>query len=458
MLQWRLPPLTQMKDILQHRGLRLIFVANVISMIGSGMNSAATTWYVLQVTHSEMALGTLLMLQTIPALLMLPFTGVVIDREDRRRLVMGLDAGRGLVILLIAILAARGLATLWEIYLMAILVAAGFWMFWPTITALIQELTPESHFVTANSFLLAGFQGGWLIAGSMVGFVYNSIGLSGILFIDFASYVVSFACYLFVRKGRQTVVPTQPEAASTSQPANEGAVGRYFHELHEGIVYIKQRPRLLLLGCAMALFYGGMLTQGIISAPLSDHILKSGAVGYGWMNMGWAIGACLSSFYTPAVIRGTGHRRAIGVSMAVMGTCLICLPFIGAHLQGSFHLGALGVISMALAITVLVYGIMGTCRALGGVAMTSTVMELVPKHFMGRVQNTFYFAATSLQFGLAFLVGAVAHKKSLALAFGIVGSLYLLACVTGTWPVRAQIETAATAPDQRLRSENASAD
>src|SRR6516225_9044320 len=152
-----------MRNILQHRGLRLIFAANVISMIGSGMNSAGVTWYVLQATHSEMALGTLLMLQTIPALLLLPFTGVVIDREDRRRLVMTLDAARSLVILVVAILAYRGMAQLWEVYLMSILVAAGFWMFWPTITALIQELTPEAQFVQSNSFLIAGLQGGWLI-------------------------------------------------------------------------------------------------------------------------------------------------------------------------------------------------------------------------------------------------------------------------------------------------------
>src|SRR5215467_1360832 len=428
-----------MKDILQHRGLRLIFIANLISMIGSGMNAAATTWYVLQMTHSEMALGTLLMLQTIPAILMLPFTGVVIDREDRRRLVMVLDAGRGLVVLLVAVLAYRGMATLWEVYLMGVLVAAGFWMFWPTINALIQELTPQSHFVNANSFLLAGFQGGWLIAGSMVGFVYNSIGLSGILFIDFASYVVSFACYLFVRKGRQTVVPAQPEAASASQPANEGAVGRYFHELHEGIAYIKQRPRLLLLGSAMALFYGGMLTQGIISAPLSDHILKAGAVGYGWLNGGWAVGACVSSFYTPWLIRGTGHRRAIGISMAVLGLSLISLPWIGSHVHASFHVAGLGPIATALCITVLVYAIMGCCRTLGGVAITSTIMELVPKHFMGRVQNTFLFAGTVLQFGLSILVGTVSHKKSLALGFAIVGSLYLLACIAGTRTVKAEI-------------------
>src|SRR5262249_59169245 len=111
-------------------------IANVISMIGSGMNAAATTWYVLQITHSEMALGTLLMLQTIPAILMLPFTGVVIDREDRRRLVMVLDAGRGLVVLLVAVLAYRGIATLWGVYLLGVLVAAGFWLFSPATSTL----------------------------------------------------------------------------------------------------------------------------------------------------------------------------------------------------------------------------------------------------------------------------------------------------------------------------------
>src|SRR6201994_2846418 len=96
-----------MRNILQHRALRLIFTANMISMIGSGLNAAGVTWYILQATHSEMALGTMLMLQTIPALLMLPFTGVIIDREDRRRLVMWLDALRALIILTVAILAFR---------------------------------------------------------------------------------------------------------------------------------------------------------------------------------------------------------------------------------------------------------------------------------------------------------------------------------------------------------------
>src|SRR6476646_1383900 len=189
-----------MRAIFNQRPLRFVFAANMVSMLGSGMNAAAVAWYILQATHSEVALGTLVVIQTIPAMLMLPFTGVIIDREDRRRLVMWLDALRALIIVTVAVLAFLHRVQVWELYLMNTLVAAGFWMFWPTITALIQELTPEGGFVHANTFLLAGIQGGWLIAGSIVGFVYNHIGLGGVLLIDFSTYLASFLLYLGVRK------------------------------------------------------------------------------------------------------------------------------------------------------------------------------------------------------------------------------------------------------------------
>src|SRR5437660_3509398 len=397
-------------------------------MVGSGMNSAAVTWYVLQRTHSEASLGMLLMLQTIPVLAMLPFSGVLIDRQDRRKLLMALDAVRAVIILVVAVLAYRGEAQLWQVYLMSIMVSAGFWMFWPTITALIQELSPETKYTHANSFLVAGVQGGWLIAGSLVGFVYNSIGLGGVLFIDFASYLLSFTCYLFVRKGHYTVMVEPSEDAPVS------AVGRFFHEMKEGISFIRVRPQVLLTGTCWALFVGAMLTQGVITAPYSDRILRAGAVGYGWLNGGWAIGACTSAMYAPVLIRGTGHRRTVGIAMGVLGCSLMLLPIVGTHIHGSIAIGSMSM-SIALVVSVMVYCAMGSGRALGGVGITSTIMELVPKHFMGRVQNTFYFAGTCLQLFLSLAVGTVSHHKSLALGFYMVGSIYLLAAIFGWWPV-----------------------
>src|SRR5438034_3333592 len=239
-----------------NRPLRYVFAANMISMLGSGMNSAAVAWYILQATHSEVALGTFAVLQTLPAMLMLPFTGVLIDREDRRRLVMVLDAIRAVIILTVSILAFAGKTKVWELYAMNTLVAAGFWMFWPTITALVQELTPGEEFVHANTFLLAGVQGGWLIAGAIVGFVYNKIGLGGVLLIDVSTYVVSFLCYFAVRKGRH-VVP-RPAELHADIVAAESAFERRVREMGEGTQFLRGRRDVVLLGISWAVFLRAM--------------------------------------------------------------------------------------------------------------------------------------------------------------------------------------------------------
>jgi DHA3 family macrolide efflux protein-like MFS transporter len=408
-----------MRSILQKPALRFVFAANVISMLGSGMNSAAVAWYILQATHSEIALGTFAVLQTIPAMLMLPFTGVIIDREDRRRLVMLLDAARAVIILTVSILAFMGKAKIWELYLMNTLVAAGFWMFWPTITALIQELTPGEEFVHANTFLLAGVQGGWLIAGSIVGFVYNRIGLGGVLLIDFSTYLVSFLCYFAVRKGRH-VVP-RPAELRADIVAAETAVERFVREMREGIQFLRGRRNLVFLGISWALFLAAMMTGVVVTPPLSDKIFHAGAVGYGWLNAGWGTGAFVSALYAPALIAGLGARRSIAISMGLLTISMILAP-----------------LSPMLAIAVFLYSMMGSARGVSGVAMNTSIMEQVPQHFMGRVQNTFYFAGTAMQICLALLVGAVA-QVSLVAGFSIIGMVYAIAFVSASWPVAAPV-------------------
>jgi MFS family permease len=405
-----------MRAILQKRALRFVFAANMISMLGSGMNSAAVAWYILQATHSEIALGTFAVLQTIPAMLMLPFTGVLIDREDRRRLVMMLDGARALVIVTVAILAFAGKVKVWELYLMNTLVAAGFWMFWPTITTLIQELTPGEEFVHSNTFLLAGVQGGWLLAGSVVGFVYNHIGLGGVLLIDVSTYVISFFCYFAVRSGRH-VVP-RPAELHADIVAAESALERYVREMREGLHFLRGRRSLILLGASWALFLGAMMTGVVVTAPLSDQVFHAGAVGYGWLNAGWGVGAFVSAMYTPRLIARIGARRAIAIAMGVLAICMILAP-----------------LSPWLAIAVLAYGAMGSGRGISSVAMNTSIMEQVPQHFMGRVQNTFYFAGTTLQLVLGFLVGAVAQYNLVA-GFSIIGLVYVAAFVNANWPVK----------------------
>src|SRR5579863_7748410 len=340
-----------MRSILQKKSLRFVFGANVVSMIGSGMNAAAVAWYILQATHSTIALGTFAVVQTLPAILLLPFTGVIIDREDRRRLVMMLDAARAVIILVVAILAFSGQAKIWELYAMNTLVAAGFWMFWPTITALIQELTPEDEFVHANTFLLAGVQGGWLIAGAIVGFVYNKIGLGGVLLADFSTYVVSFLCYFAVRKGKH-VVP-RPAELHQEIVAAENAFEKFFREMREGVQFLRGQREIVMIGASWALFLSAMMTGVVVTPPLSEHY-HAGAVGYGWLNGGWGVGAFVSSFYAPFFIRKFGAKRSIAISLGVLSVLMISVP-----------------VMPALWLAVTVYALMGSGRGITGVSLNT---------------------------------------------------------------------------------------
>src|SRR5512135_125410 len=100
------------------------------------------------------------------------------------------------------------------------------------------------------------------------------------------------------------------------------------------------------------MFIGAMSTQGVVTAPLSDRILHGGAVGYGWLNAGWGVGAFLSAAYVHWLSEKIGLRRTMAVSMAILSACLFLLPFSGL-----------------LAIAVSIYLIMGSGRGAGGIAM-----------------------------------------------------------------------------------------
>jgi MFS family permease len=278
-------------------------------------------------------------------------------------------------------------------------------MFWPTITALIQELTPDSEFVHSNTILMAGVQGGWLIAGAIVGFLYNHIGLGGILLIDVCTYIVSFSLYFGVRRGKHVV--KQPDHVLAHLEGFGGAVARYVHELKEGLQYLNHRPAVIMLGTSWALFLGAMLTSNIVTAPLSERILHAGAVGYGQLNGTWGTGAFLSALFAASFITKFTGRKTVALTMGTLGLGMLFAPFTRWQV-----------------VAVCLYLVMGCARGLAGIAITSSIMEYVPKQMIGRVQNTFYFAGTTLQLFLGLAVGTMAYRYSLTLAFAIIAVVY----------------------------------
>src|ERR1700751_321351 len=189
------------KLIWAQRGFRFFFFGMFVSLFGSGMNFAGVSWYIMAATHSTVKVSGQVIVMTLPGLFVPFLGGVLIDRIDRRYLGVMLDLVRGLFVLLTAFIAWRGQLQLWHLYGMTLITGTGSEMYWATVNALVQEVIPPSQFTGANAAVLIGVQTGMLIAGAFVGFLYNSAGITGILFIDGLTYFVSGYCLYKIRRG-----------------------------------------------------------------------------------------------------------------------------------------------------------------------------------------------------------------------------------------------------------------
>lgn len=415
------------KALFAERGFRHLFAAILISMFGSGMSFAGVTWYVLEQTQSTVQVSLVVILVTLPGLIIPTFSGVLIDRVDRRYLAMGLDLGRASIVLGTAALMYFARGGLWQIYTMVLLVGVGFAVYWSTANALVQEVVPHEQFVAANAGVLIAVQSGMMTAGAVVGFIYEYAGIGGILAIDGATYLVSALCLSQMRRGsfpprhhlptrseliESTELLTSEQSAMPPPMLEPSFVQSFLADLKEGLRYLRQQPRVFALGLTYACMMAGVISANVLVVALARDILQAGPRGFGYMEAGWAVGAIVGGLATGMAATRTKPLQVLIVALATLAVGHAVLPYV--------HY---------LALAVAMNAVFGSCRALGGVLTQSSIMSLVPRRLMGRTQSAFSLISTLLQVAMSFSLGWVAERTSLAVAFAVLGLLYAIAVV-----------------------------
>ena len=281
------------------RGFRYFFLAMFVSLFGSGMNFAGVSWYILASTHSTVKVSLQVIVVTLPGLFIPFLGGVLIDRLDRRYLGVLLDLARGFFVLATAYIAWSGHLQLWHLYAMTLITGTGSAMYWATVNALVQEVIPPSQFTGANAAVLVGVQSGMLIAGAFVGFIYDRAGISGILSIDGATYLVSAYCLYQVRHGyvsprvRQKYPREYNEATEATAEALEtgenpevaeaGLSLAVYADMKEGFAYLRQQPLVRALGVTHSIMMAGVVSANVVLVALANDILHAGARGLGFL-------------------------------------------------------------------------------------------------------------------------------------------------------------------------------
>jgi MFS family permease len=396
---------------LEHRNFRLLWIGLLVSMTGSLMQNAALLWHVSLLVPADrkgLALGFVGLARIAPIVIFSLISGVVADAWNRRRLMLGTQVAATVVALTLAVLAFRGLAVVWPIYVLAAVGGAIGVFDLPARQALMPSLVPREHLPNAITLNTIMFQtasvagpaiGGLLIASTSVAWAYVGNAIS---------FVFVIVALLMMRD-----VPERERG----EPTDHGDVS--MGAALEGLRYVFRAP--LIRSTMLLDFFATFFSSATALLPIfAQDVLHVGAAGYGWLFAAPAVGAFLTS---AALVPLTERIRRRGPAL-LWAVALYGLATVVFGLSRSFWLSF-------------------ACLAMTGVTDTVSVVirNLIrqietPDRLRGRMTaiNMMFFMGGP-QLG-EFEAGAVAHwfGAPVSVVTGGVGSLVATGWVAAATP------------------------
>ena len=345
-----------MLRLLKNKTFMLFFIGNITSLIGFGFNLIAISWMVLEESGSEYLLGKIMASATAPGLILAIFAGVIIDKVNRKWLLVALDIFRMLVVIGFLYHISNNKFELSILYPVAFFMGLGNSLFWPTAQAFVQELVSEKDYFDANKLLSASYQVGSILGAGIGGLIVHAFSPVAALWINILTYLVS-AMFISLAPFKRKKVNTEDNSL--------------YDSIMKGFLYLKRRADVLILGLTTILsdvaIWGSL---SVLTITISKEIFQKGSLGYGIMDSFYGIGALLSTVLVGVVLSKFGKASYLIFCYAVAGfMCLITPIMANIYIAG------------------IAYFIMGLHNNSARIIVRTIFMENIPNHIMGRVQT-----------------------------------------------------------------------
>ncbi len=287
------------------RNFRRYYGGQAISMIGTWMQMTAQSWLVLTLTHSSTTLGIVIALQTLPVLLLAPYGGVIADRVDKRKLMIGLQSVMGIQALVLGLLTVSGSVRVWEIGVLAALLGVNNAFESPSRQSFMLEMVGSEHLrnaVSLNSVLVNVARS---IGPAVAGLLIAGVGIGVCFLVNAGSFVAVVASLSTMDRAGLNPTPPAPRARG---------------QLREGLRYVRRTPELA--GPLMMMAAVGCLTYEFqVSLPvMASRGLHVGASGFGFMTAAMGVGAVFGGLVMAA--RGRTGLRPLVLSALVFGLAM----------------------------------------------------------------------------------------------------------------------------------------
>jgi DHA3 family macrolide efflux protein-like MFS transporter len=292
----------------------VVWLGQIVSVLASSMSHFGLTIWMYQQTESATAMGLMQVAFITPFLLLSPIAGVMVDRYNRKLMMMVSDFTAIIATGSVFILLSLGRLEFWQLYIAAALNGIGNTFQWPAYSAAITTMVSKEQYSRVNGLMSLMEAGPGVLAPLLAGALLPLIGLTGILRVDIVSFFVAIGALLIV------VVPQPVHTA-----AGEEARGSLWHEAAYGFRYIFQRPSLL--GLQMVFFFGNLFA-GIGMTLLAPMVLArtgSNSVIFGLVESAGAIGGVAGGIFMSvwSGFKRRVHGVLVGWAVGSLGLMLL---------------------------------------------------------------------------------------------------------------------------------------
>lgn len=241
-------------------GFTVIWLGQIVSVLASAMSQFGLTIWVFERTQSATAMGLMQVFFITPFLLISPIAGVMVDRHNRKLMMMVSDLAAGLGTIFVLLFNWLGMLEVWHLYAVSMIFGLGMSFQWPAYSAAISTMVPKEQYGRANGMMSLIEAGPGVIAPLLAGSLLPFIGLTGLLLIDVITFTFAIGALLFVH------VPQPPRTVEGVQ-----GQGNMLKEAAFGFKYIFARPSLLGL---QMVFFAGNLFSGMLFTLMAPMILS----------------------------------------------------------------------------------------------------------------------------------------------------------------------------------------
>ncbi|MBW4611870.1 MAG: MFS transporter [Desmonostoc vinosum HA7617-LM4] len=287
----------------------IVWLGQTISLIGSSMTVFAFSIWVWELTGQATALSLFSFFALLPQLLVTPIAGIIVDRWNRKYLMMLGDLVSGLLTITILLLYLTENLQLWHLYLV-VAVKSAFEQFQElAYSASISTMVPKQHYDRANSIGFLANSTSLIVAPALAGVLYTVIGIAGILIIDITTFAIAVSTILLVH------IP-QP-AIALNKPLSRKDV---WYEIIFGFQYIFARPQLMVLLVWTSLFWFANDLGDSVYSPMILARTNNNAAILGNLASAAGIGGIVGALLLGS--RGGFKRRIHGVFLGMVGAGL----------------------------------------------------------------------------------------------------------------------------------------